>query len=128
MAESKEAVYSRETAELAQRRSGYVEIDSGQSLSSPYRLYLAGNVAIAVPEIDSADLTFQVQYEPSGDWFELYTDVGAAYEVEAGTGGIAFVAHELGGFYAVKVRTGTADTPVVQNADRKIGVLAWDNN
>jgi len=85
---------------------------------------------LIVPTIDSAVLTFQVCDESGGTPKNLYKSDGTT-EVQtpsaAFTGDKAIAAPvELVGWSFVKVRSGTAGTPVNQTATRTITVVLQD--
>lgn len=127
MTASIETVWSdREHQAMPIIRSGQVFIDDGESISEAYVSYMAPRVALLLPEIDSAAITFQVQAEPNGAFVDLVDEAGNEVEIAASTGELAAVIPELGGWYAFKVRSGTSVSPVNQSPARTIAVQVSD--
>lgn len=103
---------------------GYVEatIPSGQSLSNGVQIP-GRMVGISVPTMDSCALTFQAS--ASGETWRDYWVVG-------GTGETSIAAGTHNHFYPtwttpsglgwLKIRSGTAGSPVAQSADRVIRI------
>ncbi|MGK2853874.1 MAG: hypothetical protein ACSLE3_07175 [Microbacteriaceae bacterium] len=128
MAASVESVWSREGGSPPIRRANTVHIDNGESISETLPLYGASAVAVCVPTITSAALTFQVQAYPGGDWFNLFDAAdGAEFELAASVGGFAIPVSGLRGFYAMKIRSGTLGSPVNQGAARVFTVVSFDD-
>ena len=123
MTASKEAVWSSlETQNLPIKRSALAHIDINESISETIPIYMASLVAIALPTLTSAAITFQVQPEPGAAFFNLFTEAGVEVSIPASVGGTAHVIAELRGWYAFKIRSGVAATPVNQGAARQIPV------
>lgn len=126
MTASVEAVWSRGFSSPPLRRSGTLQIDNGESLSETFPLYGASAVAITVPTITSASLSFQVQAEPGGDFFDLYDAAGDEVALASGTGGFAQPIPGLSGWFAFKVRSGLSGADVTQEDDRVFQVQVFD--
>ncbi len=76
---------------------------------------------------DAADMTFQVSNSLDGNFRNLYSDDGNEVAVKvAASRAVGFdcdMAHILGPWRFVKVRSGTAASPVTQSAERVIELV-----
>lgn len=106
------------------RTYGTVTIANNESLSTEFVTGGRNIVKVQVPTITSATLSFQVQLYKGGDFQDLYDDAGEVTTGSASTGARTFIVPQLAGHYAIKVRTGTAGSPVAQGAERTIVVSA----
>ena len=103
-------------------------IASGGSLSGAVSLGGYVPFLLVMPAgWDTAGLTFQVTYDGSS-WVNLY-DTGGEYSISSSVVGasraIAILGAELFlGAIGIKIRSGTAGTPVTQTAERSIIVQA----
>lgn len=104
--------------------TGTVVIPNGESESDAFPSGGRRFIAIQVPTITSATLTFLVQIVPGGDFVPLYDDEGEVDTGEASTGGRTFVIPQLAAVYAFKVRSGTGGVPVSQGAARTLTISA----
>ena len=102
-----------------------VLIASGGSLSAAVAVDAGEIVGISVPTIDAAGLTFQVAI--AGTYRNLYNSDGTTETAVGSSTGDRVVqapaALKEAGAVSVKVRSGTAGTPVNQTADRTIRLL-----
>lgn len=106
--------------------SGTVTIANGASLSGEFRTNYAPLVGISVPTITNATISFQVQLDPDDEFRNAYDATGNEITLgAASTGARSFTLIDgLAGVYAIKVRSGTAGSPVNQGAARTIYVSA----
>lgn len=105
------------TATIANGASISNEIDLGDKV-------FAGLIMPA--EWTAAVITFLVAAESGGTFYSLYNDAGTeiSLTVAAGTAvGIADVALALAPWRYIKLRSGTAASPVAQGADRAIAIV-----
>lgn len=100
-----------------------VTIANGASLSDGAQLGVGRLVAIDLPTITSADLTFQVSID-GVTYREALDSGGTAVSITAGTGNRFWQAPStlLGAPY-LKVRSGTSGSPVAQGAARTISLV-----
>jgi len=101
-----------------------VTITNGTSLSPQVDLGNKVLVGIAMPAAwTAADLTFQVSVDGGTTWLNLQN---ASAEVDYKAAASQFVGVDptfLRGFPSIKVRSGTATTPVAQGADRVLTLV-----
>lgn len=102
-----------------------VTIASGQSLSAEVDLGAKVLVGIAMPAgWDAATLTFQVSQDGGDTWLEHTTSAGNAVSFTVDAGQYIAVDPTLWrGVNAVRLRSGTAVTPVNQSADRPLTLM-----
>jgi hypothetical protein len=102
-----------------------VTIASGQSLSARVDLGAKVLVGIAMPtDWDAAALTFQVSQDGSETWLEHTTSAGNAVSFTVDAGQYIAVDPVLWrGVNAVRLRSGTAVTPVNQSANRTLTLI-----
>lgn len=113
--------------EIPQRVS--TTIPSGQSMSGVVDLQAQLMAAVRVPPSSlwtSANLTFMVSMDGGVTFGDLWKD-GSEYAVVVGTGRVNATVYDLdpkdfSSFTHVRVRSGTATTPVNQGADRELQV------
>jgi hypothetical protein len=102
-------------------------IGSGASISGEIDLGDKVFAGLIMPaEWTAAVITFLVAKESGGTFYSLYNDAGTeiSLTVAAGTAvGIADVALALAPWRYVKLRSGTAASPVAQGADRVINLV-----
>ena len=104
---------------------GTVVIPNGESLSDAFPCGGRRFVKIQVPTITSATLSFQIQLVPGGSFVDLYNDDGTEVTTgSASTGARTFIIPQLASAYAFKVRSGTAGSPVNQDAARTLTIEA----
>lgn len=103
-----------------------VVITNGTSLSSAGSFDAGRVVAIELPTIDSAALSFQVSYDGT-NYRELFNSDGTTATPVAATTGNRIVAAPAAlqdaGAVNVKVRSGTSGSAVNQTADRTINLF-----
>ena len=104
-----------------------VSIANGASLSAAVIPYGGLPAVIEMPAAwDAANLTFQT----SGDgtnFFNLYDEFGTEVTVTASTSRrIRLDPTQWAGIYQIKVRSGTAGTPVNQSAARTLYLEIWE--
>jgi len=100
-------------------------IASGASQSDTF--YPGGKnfIKIETPTITSATLSFLGQIYDGGAFVPVYDDAGNEYTTgSAFTAARVFMAPWLATFYAFKIRSGTAASPVNQGAERTFIVSA----
>lgn len=99
-----------------------VAIAAGQSLSGPVNLsgrILSGMIMPAA--WDAAALTFMVSGDAGTSWLDLYDATGQPVTVQAGANrAITVFSNDWLIWRWLKVRSGTAATPVAQSAARSI--------
>lgn len=95
-----------------------------QSLSAAVSLGGLGVVQIVMPGAwDAAGITFQVSLD-GVTYVDLYNNSGSEYSVVVSAGrAIILPPADLAGFNYIKVRSGTAGTPVPQTAARAITLV-----
>lgn len=100
---------------------GSVTIANAASLSDAMDLQGARLVGIRMPATwTAAGLTFQVS-EDGTNFVDLYNSAGeVAYTTAAGSRGLSFLAEDFLGWRYVKVRSGTAASPVNQGGARTL--------
>lgn len=111
-------------------------IRAGESISDPVTLMGYRVCGLYLPEFnDTPELTFQVSTSaaPDATYVDLFDNSGTAVEIEsaavtAAKDGLLMLPPEtqtaFTGIMNLRVRTGTAGAPVVQDADRLIVVVA----
>lgn len=100
-------------------------ITAGQSLSAAVHIGAGTIVALDVPAIDSAALTFQVSTDGGATYRELKDSALAAVSLGASTGDAVFQAPaglQRSGVH-LKVRSGTAASPVNQTLATAIRIV-----
>ena len=95
------------------------QIAAGQSLSAQANIGTKSLVGIVVPaNWTTAGISLQASLDGGATWFEVETAAGPPFAIGSLTGGTArYVAIDpttLRGAVAIKVRSGTAATPVNQ--------------
>lgn len=103
-------------------------IASGQSLSNEVDLEGFSVVAIEMPGAwTAAGLSFQAASLRGGTHKDLYDDAGAEVQVSAGASRVVAVtgadADALAPLRFIKIRSGTAATPVNQAAERSLRLI-----
>lgn len=101
-------------------------IASGASLSAAVVLGPHRAVAIVMPtDWTAASLTFEVSVDGGTTYKPLYDVYGQEYTVPAGAARtILLPPSDFASFNALKVRSGSAGTPVNQGADRTLQVAS----
>jgi hypothetical protein len=113
------------TIETATKYRKTVTIANGASLSDEFVVAGRKLISIATPTITSATLSFTAQNRKGDDFLPVYKDDGSEYTVgSAFTTARTFLAPWLAGYYAIKIRSGTAAAPVNQGAARTFVVSA----
>jgi hypothetical protein len=102
-------------------------IASGDSVSAAANTRGGLPAVIEMPAAwDAANLTFQT----SGDgvnYFNVYDEIGTEVAVTADASRrIRLEASQWAGITHIKIRSGTAGTPVVQTADRVLYLEVWE--
>jgi hypothetical protein len=100
-----------------------VVIGSGQALSGEADLEGRVLVGVVIPAAwSAANLTFQGAAAPGGTFQDVYDDAGTEYVVTAAASRHIAV-QVLEALQYVKVRSGTAGTPVNQVAERTVTLI-----
>jgi hypothetical protein len=104
-----------------------VTIAEDESLSNAIRLGERKHIGIVMPaDWDAANLTFQTCNTVGGTFQDLYDDAGVEVTVVAAADrniGVDVAALKLAPWEWVKLRSGTAATPVAQGAARTIKIV-----
>lgn len=100
-------------------------IANGQSLSGAVNLGGLRLFGIVMPAAwTAANLTYQMSHDSGVTWINMYDVNGSELTATAGTS--RFIAIDPANFAAVpmiKIRSGTAATPVNQGADRAVQLI-----
>jgi hypothetical protein len=97
-------------------------IASGQALSAPVNLGAKTLVGIAMPiSWDTANLSFQVSVDGGTTWLEFSDGSLVSRTVAAGQF-LSLDPSLFAGVNAIKVRSGSAASPLNQSADRVLGL------
>lgn len=101
-----------------------VTIAAGESLSSVVDLADKPILGIIMPaEWTAANLSFRAAKDGSDEFKDIYNDTGAELVVQADAGraiGIDVIAMGLAAWRRLRIRSGTASAPVVQEAERTL--------
>lgn len=98
-------------------------ISSGSSLSDAHFIGDRVPLALYVPTIDSAKLTFQASISDS-TYYDVYDATNSEAELPATTGDRVFDAPDaLRGVNYMKIRSGSSGSAATQSAERTIEVV-----
>jgi hypothetical protein len=102
-----------------------ITIASGASLSNPIDLKGLRLFAIAMPPAwTAANLTFQASPDAGSTWLDLNDQNGGALTaVAAASTCISLSPAVLSAYQHIRVRSGTASTPVTQGAERTLQLI-----
>lgn len=107
-----------------------VIIAAGAALSAAVNFRYAWAEGILLPAgFEGASLSFQFGETPLGTFFDVYDEAGFEVMVVAGAGrfvGFDTCSAELRGIQFMKVRAGSAASPILQAADRTLLLVKGD--